>query len=501
MKTKNTYNKPNMTNPLVAGMAAATNIAYTANGAKSNASSLDACVDFFGKGAAMRSNPDATVIDLFSKAFYQDRLVALKTLFYTRDVREGQGERKTFRTIIRWLATNYTDILVKNINNIAFFGRWDDLYSLVGTPAENAAFETIAFQLRKDAIDASEGNPISLLAKWLKSVNTSSAESRALGYKTAKALGVTPKQYRQAVSALRKHIDVLEIKLSSGKFNEIDYEKVPSKASLLYRKAFNKRDGERYRSYLSAVEKGEAKINASVVYPYEIVRPIEQNHESDPTALKTLDLQWKNQPNWLADNPHKGLVVCDTSGSMMGQPILVSVSLAIYFAERNTGPFKDTFITFSQSPALQRIVGQTIAEKVRGLSRSGWGMNTNLQACFDLILTTALKNKIAATDMPNALYIISDMAHDVGAIDNKKTNFEVIKQKYKNAGYEMPKLIWWNVNAIDNQSPVTINDEGTCLVSGCSPSILKSVLSAKMFTPSDVMMETINKSRYDVIKV
>jgi hypothetical protein len=500
-KTKNTYNKPNMTNPLVAGMAAATNIAFTANGAKSNASSLDACVDFFGKGAAMRAQNDAAVIELFSKSFYQDRLVALKTLFYTRDVREGQGERKTFRTIIRWLATNYTDILVKNINNIAFFGRWDDLYSLVGTPAENAAFETIAFQLRKDAVDAAEGKPISLLAKWLKSVNTSSTESRALGYKTAKALGVTPKQYRQAIAALRKHIDVLETKLSAGKFNEIDYEKVPSKASLLYRKAFNKRDGERYRSYLSAVEKGEAKINASVVYPYEIIRPIEEGRENDPTALKTLDLQWKNQPNWLADNPHMGLVVCDTSGSMSGQPILVSVSLAIYFAERNVGPFKDTFITFSNSPSLQRITGQTIAEKVRGLNRSGWSMNTDLQASFNLILSTAIQNKIAQKDMPNALYIISDMAHDVGVTGNHKTNFEVIKQKYLASGYNMPKLIWWNVNAIDNQSPVTINDDGTCLVSGCSPSILKSVLSAKTFTPIDVMLETLNKPRYDVIKV
>lgn len=365
----------------------------------------------------------------------------------------------------------------------------------------NYVIEYVARQLKIDVENASAGKPISLLAKWMPSINTSNKKRVALGYKFVKALGVTPKQYRQAISALRKHIDVLEIKLSSSKFNEIDYEKVPSKASLLYRKAFNKRDGERYRSYLSAVEKGEAKINASVIYPYEIIRPIEQNREKDHTDLKTLDLQWKNQPNWLADNPHKGLVVCDTSASMDGQPILVSVSLAIYFAERNTGPFKDTFITFSQSPTLQRIVGQTIAEKVRGLSRSGWGMNTNLQACFDLILTTALNNKIAATDMPNALYIISDMAFDVGSSDNNKTNFEVIKGKYKNAGYEMPKLIWWNVNAIDKQSPVTINDEGTCLVSGCSPSILKSVLSAKMFTPSDVMMETLNKPRYNVIKV
>lgn len=498
MKSK-TYNKPAMTNPLVAGMAVEGNVAYTLNGAKSNASSLDACVDFFGKGAALRKNTDAQVVDLFSKAFYQDRLVALKTLFYVRDVREGQGERKTFRTLIRWLAVNYPEIMTKNINNIAFFGRWDDLYAFVGTPLENLAFETIAFQLRKDALDAADGKPISLLAKWLKSVNTSSSASRELGYKTAKALGVTAKQYRQALAALRKHIDVIEVKLSAGKFNEIDYEKVPSKASLLYRKAFNKRDGERYRAYLSAVEKGEAKINASVVYPYEIIRPIETGHENDPSTLKTLDLQWKNQPNWLADNPHKGLVICDTSGSMSGQPILVSVSLAIYFAERNVGPFKDCFITFSNRPKLQRIVGQTIAEKVRGLDRGGWDMNTNVQAAFDLILDTAKKYNIAQDDMPTALYIISDMQFDQAT--SNSTNFEVIKQKYAASGYQMPRLIFWNVNAIGGDMPVTVNDQGVCLVSGCSPSILKSVLSAKTFTPADVMLETLNKPRYDVVTV
>jgi hypothetical protein len=244
-----------------------------------------------------------------------------------------------------------------------------------------------------------------------------------------------------------------------------------------------------------------AKINASVLYPYEIIRPIEEGRENDPTALKTLDLQWKNQPNWLADNPHMGLVVCDTSGSMSGQPILVSVSLAIYFAERNVGPFKDTFITFSNSPSLQRITGQTIAEKVRGLNRSGWSMNTNLQASFDLILSTAIQNKIAQKDMPNALYIISDMQFDAACGSNTMTNFEVIKAKYRAAGYEMPRLIFWNVNASNGDMPVTVNDQGVCLVSGCSPSILKSVLSAKTFTPADVMLETLNKPRYDVVTV
>ena len=489
-----------MTNPLVAGMAANANVAYTFNGATSNASTLDACVNYFGSGAALRQRSDADVIDLFSKAFYQDRLVALKTLFYIRDVREGQGERKTFRTAINWLAKNYSDILVKNLENIALFGRWDDLYSLVGTPAEDAAFKLIAKQLRQDAVDAADGKPISLLAKWLKSVNTSSAESRNLGYKTAKALGVTPKQYRKALSALRKHIDVIEVKLSKKQFDQIDYEKVPSKASMLYRKAFNKRDGERYRKYLGAVEKGEAKMNAAVLYPYDIVRPIE-NGEHNATQLKALDLAWKNQPNWLAENPHKGLVVADVSGSMYGLPILVSLSLAIYFAERNVGPFQNCFMTFSAKPKLQFVTGQTIAEKVRSLNRTGWDMNTDIQAAFDLMLSTAVKGNVKPEDMPSVLYIISDMQFDACTSNRNATNFATIKSKYAAAGYAMPKLVFWNVNASNSDYPVTVNDQGVCLVSGCSPSILKSVLAAKAFTPTDIMLETLNKPRYDVVKV
>jgi hypothetical protein len=495
-----------MTNPLIAGMRIEGNGATTQNGAKSNASSLDACVDFFGSGAALRHTSDADVISRFSKAFYQDRLIALKTLFYIRDVREGQGERKTFRTLLRWLADNYTSIVVENIDNIAFFGRWDDLYCLVGTNAETAAFNAFAEQLNSDLQNSAAGKPISLLAKWLKSINTSSSESKRLGYMTAKALNLTPKAYRKTLVRLRKEIDVLETKISAGKWSEIDYEKIPSKASLMYRKAFGKRDGERYRAYLSAVEKGEAKMNASVVYPYEIVRPIESG-ESNELTLKTLDLAWKNMPNWIEENPHKGIVIADTSGSMDGLPILVSVSLAIYFAERNVGPYKDCFITFSSTPKLQKIIGQTIAEKVRGLDRGGWDANTNLQAAFDLILDTAVKYKINASDMPDILYIISDMQFDAATEKydwtntTPKTNFEVIKEKYQNSGYKMPKLVFWNVNASNGDYPVTVNDDGVCLISGCSPSILKSVLSAKTFTPTDVMMETINKPRYDVIKV
>lgn len=496
---KNVANTPAMTNPLLAGIRRNTNTAFTENGALSNASTLDYCLDFFGKGAAMRAQTDSAVIDLFSKAFGQNRLLALKTLFYTRDIREGQGERKTFRTIIRWLATNFPEVLRKNLENIPLFGRWDDLYELVGTPLENDAFKLISKQLEHDAVAAQKGNSISLLAKWLKSVNTSSAQSRKLGYLTAKKLGLTPREYRRALAELRKQIDVLEVKLSAGKFSEIDYEKVPSKASLLYRKAFGNRDGERYRAYLSAVEKGEAKINAKVLYPYEIIRPIEGSYRAvSADEAKLLDLQWKNQPNWLEGNEHKGIVVCDTSGSMSGEPILVSVSLAIYFAERNEGPFKNTFITFSSRPTLQTILGNTILEKVRNLNRSGWEQNTNLQAVFDLILNTAIRSRIDVKDMPNAIYIISDMQFDAAC--GNKTNFDVIKQKYAAAGYPMPNLIFWNVRS-SGDVPITVDDNGTALVSGCSPSILKTLLSAKTVTPLDVMLETVNKPRYNVVVV
>lgn len=489
-------------NPLLSGMAGATNVAVTQNGAKSLASSLSKTVDFFAKGASLRAADEASVLSLFTAAFSEDRLTALKTAFYVRDVRNGQGERKTFLRILKYLGNNYPDIARLNLENIAKFGRWDDLYAFEGTPVENDVFALFSKQLQADIISLTKRESVSLLAKWLKSVNTSSAESRRLGYKTAKALGLGVKEYRKALAKLRAYIDVIEVKLAGKRFGEIDYEKVPSRASLQYRKAFNKQDGDRYRAYLGKVEKGEAKINASTLYPYDIIRPIEIGRETDVTSLKTLDLQWKNQPNWLEGNEHKGLVICDTSGSMHGEPILVALSLAIYFAERNVGPFKDNFITFSNNPRLQTIPGVTIAEKVRGLNRGGWGMSTDLQSAFDLMLTTAITNRVKQADMVDVLYVISDMAFNAATGSNTLTNFEVIKRKYEAAGYKMPKLVFWNVNAkYGKDSPVKFDENGTALVSGCSPSILKSVLSAKTFTPIDIMLETLNNERYNCIRV
>ena len=355
--------------------------------------------------------------------------MALKTLFYIRDVRGGQGERKTFRVILKWLALNYPEIVRKNILNVPLYGRWDDLYILFGTELESDAIKIMTGQLASDWHNMKSEKSVSLLAKWLKSENTSSLESRVLAAQFRKALGWTSKKYRKTLSQLRHYIDVVEVKMCARQWNTINFEQVPSKATLNYRKAFEKRANESFKEYLARVEKGEAKINASALYPYDILRTVVENAQS-VTSLKAANLQWKALPNFI-DGDGKGLVIADTSGSMHGLPLYVAISLAIYFAERNNGPFKDVFLTFSQRPCFHRLVGNNILEKWKNLDHGGWDMNTNLQASFDLILRTAVVNKVAQKDMPEYLLIVSDMQHDVASSSNDKTNFEVMKEKLK----------------------------------------------------------------------
>jgi hypothetical protein len=495
------------TNPFVAAMQNQANIGYTEKGAVTNKSTMAPVLDWFGAGGALRQRQPQDIVNLFSRAFAHDPLSALKVLFYFRDVREGQGERNTFRIIMNWLGQHYPDVARKNIENVAFFGRYDDLYSLVGTPLEKEVFALFAKQLKQDLRDMKDEKSVSLLAKWLKSENTSSAESRNLGRKTREALELTPKRYRKILASLRKYIDVLEVKMCGQKWSEINFERVPSKASLNYRKAFGKHDQERYAKYLESVKKGEAKMNASAVFPYEIFRSLVKDlyGRTKPSAQDILqaDLQWKSMPNWLEGNDHKGLVIADVSGSMFsGIPnVLVAVSLALYFAERNTGPFKDMWMNFSESPTFQRFSGNNIYEKYQNMDKNNWGGTTNLQSAFNMILDTAVRNKVDPKEMPSVLYIVSDMEFDTASGCNTKTNFQVIREKYEKAGYALPRLVWWNVASRNDQFPIRATDSGTALVSGCSPSILKSLLSAKTFDPMSVVWETINKERYNRVTV
>ncbi len=488
-------------NPLVAGLERASNVTVTENMAKAYKSTFDALLDFFGNAGAMRKRTESEIIQLFSKAFAEDKLLALKTLFYIRDVRGGgQGERKTFRVILKWLAINYPDIVRKNILNIPNFGRWDDVYSLFGTELEKEAMIAMTTQLATDWHNMKEGKPISLLSKWIKSENTSSKESVALAQQFREFLGWNSKKYRKTLSQLRKYIDVVEVKMCACQWENIDFEHVPSKAILNYRKAFEKRANKSFKEYIAKVEKGEAKINASALYPYDILRTIVEDHSGSATSIKAADLQWKALPNYL-EGDGKGLVIADTSGSMHGLPLYVAVSLAIYFAERNIGPFKDVFMTFSEYPCFHRLVGNNLKEKWDNLDDGGWDSNTNLQASLDLILKTVVDNKVKQKDMPSTLFIISDMQFDVASSSNDKTNFEVMKEKFERAGYQLPKVVWWQVDSRQNNVPVTFSDAGVALVSGSHPSILKKICTTEFLTPLGLMLNTIMDKRYDSVVV
>ena len=352
-------------------------------------------------------------------------------------------------------------------------------------------------QLNLDRVAYKAGEAVSLLAKWMPSINASSKDTKRLGRKIAAHLGMTEREYRKVLSNLRTHINVVEKSMCSKEWSVIDYSKVPSRAAFMYRKAFAKQDATRYAEYLSAVEKGEAKINASTLYPYDIV---EQYLYKGARNDKTIDLQWEALPNYMEGKEFNGLVVADVSGSMYGRPMAVSISLAMYIAERNTAEvWKNKFLTFSEKPKLQSIVGSTIGKRIDNLSRAAWGMNTDLIAVFKTVLDAGMANDVSAEDMPSKLIIVSDMQFDSCCRNNNRTNFEQIQKLYRKAGYEMPQLVFWNVNAIGGNVPIQSHDTGTALVSGCSPSILKSVLTDSVLTPVDTMNETVYTERYDAV--
>lgn len=481
-------------NPLVASIEKGQSYTLTDNGALTHNTTLNAVLDFFAMGGALRTRPDAEVEKLFSKAICEDPLLALKCLFHVRNCRGGAGERKTFRTILRYLGNNYPDFVKVNLSNIVHYGRFDDLFSLVGTKVEKEAFLFAQNQLQHDYVAMEAGEKVSLAAKWTPSANASSKEKRRLGRKFCAHLGVTEREFRKGLTALRKYSDVLEVRLSAGEWKGIDYSKLPSKAGLNYRKAFGRHDPAGYAAFLAKVEKGQAKINAGTLFPYELATKVLYQGEKSAT----IDAMWNALPDYLEGTNRNILVVADTSGSMNGLPLATSVSLALYTAERNNGQFKDYFITFSSQPTLQKVVGRNVTEKLQNLCRAKWDMSTDLQRVFTLILNHAINGGVEAADMPTQVIIVSDMEFN-GACSG--TNLDSIKAKYRAAGYPIPQLVFWNVNSTKNNVAAQANDKGVVLVSGSSPSVFKTLLGGKMFTPIDQMLETLNNPMYDLVRV
>lgn len=504
-KKKTTKKSAPTQNALISALT--TEDTKTHNGAVSHSTTGTSLLDFFGKGGSMRSQTDDAAIALFRNAYKEDKNIALKILFYLADVREGQGERKLFRNCFKWLALNDEKVAKKLLIQIPEYTRWDNvLETLEGTALEQIALKFVADKLIEDA---SEKNP-SLCAKWAPSEQASSKVTKRLAKKVRTVLDYSPKQYRKLLSSLRKKIDVVERKMCAGDWSKIEYPAVPSRAASIYRKAFKAHDEARYSKFLTKVEKGEEKINASVLYPYDIVRSVRTQSSKD----RTLEVQWKALPDYLAGNKHNGIVVADVSGSMDSSgyyggnttniaPIDVAVSLAIYFAERNEGVFKDHFMIFSRDAKLLKISGTSLYQNVKDVLGDREVANTNLQAVFDLILSRGVRNKVPQSEMPECIIIVSDMQFDqavaTGYGQRDVTNHAAIKAKYAAAGYNVPKLVYWNVNSYSD-TPIKYDDKGTCLVSGCSPVIFKQVLEGKVTSPYQVMIDTVCVDRYEPIK-
>ena len=505
-----------MGNNFLNGLQKANNFIYTENGALTHSTSGQALMDLFAMGAAYRSRSNEDVIFLFKKAYDENPTYALKCLFYIADCRGGQGERRFFRVCARWLASYDTEAMKRNLPHIPEYRRWDDLFVFIGTPLEKDALEFVKGQL---ALDVQCKTP-SLLAKWMPSENTSSKQTRAYAQVMRKYLGWTHKQYRKTLSILRARINVLERLMSEGRWDEIEFDKIPSKAGLKYKNAFARHDIERVKSEKNVVSYADfakdttTKVNAKDLYPYEVVDKAMHvcGRSLEDTERLMVNKYWENLANYFDGKSFNGLAVVDTSGSMTwhggaAAPINVAISLGLYCAERAKGPFAGHYVSFSRRPQLIKTDGVDFVDKVKRIYRANLCENTNIEATFDMLLNTALANKCTQDELPENIIIIADMEFDtargVGYYtrgydnnDSHRTLMESIEAKWNAHGYRMPKLIFWDVEARQDNIPMEMKN-GISFVSGMSPSIFNQIMTGK--TAYDLMMEVLDGARYERI--
>lgn len=472
------------------------NMTQTENGAATYAGTQSDCLDLFGTIGALRRQPEGDILGRFIRAYGEEPDLAMKILFFARDVRGGLGERRVFRVILRWMAQYEPGPVRKNLPYIAEYGRFDDLLCLLDTPCEADALALIKAQLEADcAALGQEDGQVSLLAKWLPSVNASNAEAVKAAKKLARSLGMNEATYRKTLVKLRRRIRLLENNLRERDYT-FEYGKQPSKALFKYRKAFQRNDGQRYQSFLEEVAAGKATLHTGALAPYEIVRPF-FDRQVDEAERQAINATW----NALEDftNGENALVVVDGSGSMYWdaepKPATVAESLAIYFAQRNTGAFHNHFITFSTNPQLVEIKGGDLLDQLRYCCSFNECANTDIQKVFELLLNTAVQNHLPQSELPSTLYIISDMEFDTCTENASLTNFQHVKELYARAGYTLPRLVFWNVASRNRQQPVTMNEQGVALVSGCTPRVF-GMLKSGVLSPYAFMMETLGSERY-----
>lgn len=509
----------------------------TQNGMPTHESSLSHVLDlFYHIGGLRKSNSDLSIqqvinevvngnivtpahdkckilIDLFTKALAEDPERAMKTLFWARDVRGGAGERQIFKDVIYYLAVSQNkNYLLNNLELIPHYGRWDDLLMLVDTPLEEEAFALIsraitsAISVRVNIDNGlAEGyvfdeyrNMLSTgmnAAKWMPRKGRIAAKLR-------KYMKLSPKQYRKILVSLT---DVVEQKMTNNKWKDIDFSKVPSLAAARYQNAFYRWQTRRYKKYLKQLQNNETTINAGAVYPYDVIKSIKNANNS--TERQVAEQQWNSLPNLMKNCNDYILPLVDTSGSMTMDsvfgsitPLDIAVSLGLYISERNIGPFKDSFITFSKSPKLQYLKG-SVTDRLHQMQKVDWGFNTDIEAVFRLILKQAVENNVDSELMPNKILIISDMEFDMAAEDENLNFMGMVREMYEKFGYNLPQIIFWNLNSQNKGIPVQKNDAGVAMISGFSVAILKSIFEVDDLTPLNIMDQTIMSNRYEPVKI
>ena len=508
-----------MTNAFTQAAKNVSNMTVTENGHTAASSTGSAVLDLYGQVGALRGQPWLSrVKPLVDKAIADNKLLTAKTVFYARDARGGTGERSLFREMLHYLALSYPEMVRPNIELIPFYGRWDDLYALESTLVENEMWRFIARQFAQDYEACMNNKPVSLLAKWLKSCNSSSKETCRLGRLTAKKLGLSEKEYRQKLTLLRKAINIVETTMSSNKWDEVAYDKLPSRAGMIYREAFRRHDEERYNEYIEAVNRGEVKINTTMNTPQDLVHAYTNGNtyygschiEPDPT----IETMWKNLPDFV-NSDENILCMVDVSGSMQGRPVEISAGLGMYFAQHNRGAFHNLFMTFESNPSFVTLDDNvSFAKNLETTMLADWGGSTDLNKACEHMLQFAIDHHVPDKDMPTRLIIISDMEIDQATgnygryrsnvFDSKSIlHIDELQAMYQRAGYTMPQVIYWNADSRDNHFQTKSDVPGTMLASGSSPAIFKAIMEMKdlQITPMDAMLEVLNGERYAPITV
>lgn len=492
----------------------------TENGAPARTTTGDNLIDLFAVIGAMREREEADIISMWESAYRENAELAVRMIFYAGDIRGiGLGERRTFRILIKHLANTHPSIMRKNIVNIPYYNRWDSLYELVATPCEHEMWDLVRIQWLEDFGNMKHNKPISLMAKWLASVNASSKKTCMLGRKTARELRLSESMYRRALSKLRAYLKVVEKSMSAQEWATIEYSAVPSYAMKNYSQAFVRHDRDRFSNYKESLEQkiadetiSQKDIKSATLFPYDLVRKYinadTYNFWFRRSYIGLYDTiteaQWKALPDYL-DEEANVIVMADVSGSMYSpnyQPISASLGLALYFASRNKGIYHNKYMTFTDKPSFLTInENASLRDQLVRVWNAGVGYSTNLERAFMYILDTAIENNVKPEEMPKALVVVSDMEINPFFCGKGLDFLEEMTRRFRNAGYTMPKIVLYNVAARANTFHAKSSNPNVVFASGYGASTFATVIKGITMSAYEAMETTLRNEWYDKVKI